>query len=168
MKILVVEPGKRPYGKEIKGTLEEMQGIVGGTIQAIYPFRDEAGVVCNDEGILLGLPFNRKVDEECCIFGTFFICGLGEEDFTSLPEKLVEKAAWLKKTYFMIFIDFLSQTPTAVAEENLSLLGKFSDGNAHEYMRLFYSPQIYTTAGVYNVPPERYKMLMEKRGNVYE
>lgn len=127
MKILVVEQGKRPYGKEIKGTLEEMQGIVGGRIQAVYPFRDMAGVVCNEEGLLLGLPFNRKVDEDCCIFGTFFICGLGEEDFTSLPEKLVEK-----------------------------------------YMRLFYSPQIYTTAGVYNVPPERYKMLMEKRGNAYE
>ena len=23
------------------------------------------------------MPFNRKVDEDCCIFGTFFVCGLG-------------------------------------------------------------------------------------------
>ena len=38
MKILVVEPGKHPYEKEIEGTLKEMQKIVGGRIQALYPF----------------------------------------------------------------------------------------------------------------------------------
>ncbi len=123
MKILVVEPGKHPYEKEISGTLKEMQEIVGGPIQAIYPFRDKVGVVCNDEGLLLRMPFNRKVDEDCCIFGTFFVCGLGVEDFTSLPEKLMEK-----------------------------------------YRQRFYSPQIYTTSGVYNIPPERYRLLMEKLG----
>lgn len=123
MKILVVEPGKHPYEKEIEGTLKEMQEIVGGTIQAVYPFPEEVGVVCNDEGLLLQMPFNRKIDEECYIFGTFFLCGLGAEDFTSLPEKLMEK-----------------------------------------YKRLFYSPQIYTTAGVFNLPPERYRLLMGKRG----
>lgn len=91
MKILVVEAGKRPYEKEINGTLKELQEIVGGIIQVIYPFGDEVGVVCNDEGLLLQLPFNRKVDEGCYRFGTFFLCGLGKEDFTSLPEKLVKK-----------------------------------------------------------------------------
>ena len=67
MKILVVEPGKHPYEKEIEGTLKEMQKIVGGRIQALYPFRDEVGVVCNDDGISLQMPFNRKIDEECYI-----------------------------------------------------------------------------------------------------
>ena len=123
MKILIVEPGKHPYEKEIEGTLKEMQEIVGGPIQAIYPFRDKVGVVCNDEGLMLRMPFNRKVDEDCYIFGTFFVCGLGAEDFTSLPEKLMEK-----------------------------------------YRQRFYSPQIYTTSGVYNIPPERYRLLMEKLG----
>ena len=61
MKILVVEPGKHPYEKEISGTLKEMQEIVGGPIQAIYPFRDKVGVVCNDEGLLLRMPFNRQL-----------------------------------------------------------------------------------------------------------
>ena len=91
MKILIVEPGKHPYEKEISGALKEMQKIVGGRIQAIYPFRDKVGIICNDEGLMLRMPFNRKVDEDCCIFGTFFVCGLGAEDFTSLPEKLMEK-----------------------------------------------------------------------------
>ena len=125
MKILVVEPGKHPYEKEIKGELKEMQEIVGGTIQAVYPFPEKIGLVCNDEGIILGLPFNREIKEDYGIFGTFFISGLGSETFASLPKKLVDK-----------------------------------------YKRRFYSPQIYTTSGVYNVPPERCRMLMEKRGNV--
>ena len=36
MNVLVVEPGYAPYEKEING-LEEMQGVVGGLITAIYP-----------------------------------------------------------------------------------------------------------------------------------
>lgn len=47
MKVLVVEPMKECYTKEING-LEEMQALVGGYIQAIYPFPDKAVVVCKD------------------------------------------------------------------------------------------------------------------------
>ena len=36
MKILVVEPAKAPKVKEIDGSLESMQEIVGGYIQAIF------------------------------------------------------------------------------------------------------------------------------------
>lgn len=37
MNILVVEPGKHPYAKEISGELGSLQQTVGGYIQAIYP-----------------------------------------------------------------------------------------------------------------------------------
>ena len=60
MKVLIVKPGYAPYEAEING-LYEMQDVVGGLIQAIYPFEDKVAVVCNDEGILLGMPFNRSV-----------------------------------------------------------------------------------------------------------
>ena len=60
MKVLIVKPGYAPYEAEING-LHEMQAIVGGLIQAIYPFEDKVAVVCNDEGIFLGMPFNRSV-----------------------------------------------------------------------------------------------------------
>ena len=63
MKVLVVEPMKKCYTKEING-LEEMQALVGGYIQAIYPFPDKAAVVCNEEGKNLGLPFNRPLFDE--------------------------------------------------------------------------------------------------------
>ena len=81
MNVLVVEPGYAPYEKEING-LQEMQEVVGGLIQAIYPFQEPVAVVCNDEGLLLGLPFNRSMDGGYGgVCGTFFICGLGEENF---------------------------------------------------------------------------------------
>ena len=40
MRILVVEPTKDPYVKEIDGSLASMQAIVGGFIQAVEPFDD--------------------------------------------------------------------------------------------------------------------------------
>ena len=91
MNVLVVEPGYLPYEKEING-LEEMQAVVGGWIEAIYPYEEEVAIVCNDEGLINGLPFNRSVPGGYGgVFGTFFICGLGEEDFCSLPADLVER-----------------------------------------------------------------------------
>lgn len=89
MNVLIVKPGYAPYEAELNG-LEEMQATVGGLIQPIYPFQDKVAVVCNDEGILLGLPFNRSVPGGYGgVFGTFFVCGVGEEDFCSLtPEQV--------------------------------------------------------------------------------
>ena len=60
MNVLVVEPGYLPYEKEING-LEEMQAVVGGWIEAIYPYEEEVAIVCNEEGLINGLPFNRRV-----------------------------------------------------------------------------------------------------------
>lgn len=60
MLILVVEPEKLPKAREITGSLQEMQEIVGGMIQVLYPFPgEEIALVCNDEGKLLGLELNR-------------------------------------------------------------------------------------------------------------
>lgn len=39
MTVVIVKPGYAPYEAEING-LDEMQGVVGGMIQAIYPFED--------------------------------------------------------------------------------------------------------------------------------
>ena len=89
MNVLVIEPGILPYEREING-LEEMQEVVGGPITAIYPWEDQAAIVGNDESILLNMPFNRSVEGGYGgVFGPFFVCGLGEEDFCSLtPEQV--------------------------------------------------------------------------------
>ena len=61
MKVLMVEPGKSPYETEIEGGLESLQAAVGGDIQATYPFDVLVGLICNDEGKLLGMPLNRAM-----------------------------------------------------------------------------------------------------------
>ena len=49
MRILIIEPLEKPYIKEIDGSLESMQKIVGGLIQAIYPYEDkDVALICNE------------------------------------------------------------------------------------------------------------------------
>ena len=92
--VLVVEPQKKPYAKEIGGDLKSLQREVGGYIQAVYPFREPVVLICDEEGKLSGKDLNRALrDEEGQIYdvvaGTFLIAGLGEEDFISLtPEQM--------------------------------------------------------------------------------
>ncbi|MBQ9721075.1 MAG: DUF3846 domain-containing protein [Oscillospiraceae bacterium] len=91
MKVLVVEPRGLPYEKEVPDKLENLQAIVGGHIQAIYPFQDHVALVCNEDGIGEGLEFNRMIPERQYggIFGTFFICAIDGENFASLtPEQM--------------------------------------------------------------------------------
>ena len=99
MKILIIEPLKEPYAKEIDGKLETMQGIVGGLIQAIYPFdHPEIALICNEEGKLNRLPLNRALFDKDgnivdIIAGTFFLCSApaDNEDFGSLTDEQIEK-----------------------------------------------------------------------------
>jgi len=79
MKVLMIEPGKKPRKAEIDGSLQGMQQVVGGYTQAIYPFEDPVALICNEEGKILDLPFNRALrDEDGDIYdivsGTFFLC----------------------------------------------------------------------------------------------
>ena len=95
IKVLVVEPLKPCRVQEISG-LKDMQEIVGGHIEAIYPFLETAALVCNEEGKIHGLPYNRPLFDENgrpydIICGTFFIAGLGTEDFTSLTEEQIQR-----------------------------------------------------------------------------
>ena len=96
IKILIVEPGKASYAAEIPAGLESSQKLVGGLIQALYPFDDPVAVIANDEGKLLGLPWNRPLfDEEGNIYdilvGTFLVTGLTEDDFGALSDEQIQK-----------------------------------------------------------------------------
>ena len=97
MKVLLITPGAAPQVLEIEHSLKNMQELVGGTIEAIYPFEDTVALVCNDEGKLLGLPLNRAVRDPATgqvldiIAGTFFICALSEDDFASLSDEQIQR-----------------------------------------------------------------------------
>ena len=94
--VIAVEPGKKPYTQEIQSGLESLQKEVGGDIQAIFPYEDAVSIICAEEGKLMGMPFNRALrDEDGNIYdvlvGKFLIVGLGEDNFTSMPENLMQK-----------------------------------------------------------------------------
>ena len=92
MTVLMVEPGYEPYEKTIPNTLAAKQELVGGLITAIYPSEEMVAIVANDEGILLGMDFNRSVEGGYGgVFGPFFVCGLTEDDFCSLPPDQIER-----------------------------------------------------------------------------
>lgn len=91
MRIVLVEPGKPARCAEIKGGLASMQEVVGGYIQALYPWDDPVAVICNDEGKLNRLPLNRMLGNYDIIAGTFFVCGIQGEDFASLNDQQLRK-----------------------------------------------------------------------------
>ena len=96
IKVLVVEPEKTPYVKEIEPKLASYQAEVGGYIQATYPFDEPVAIICNEEGKLNGLDLNRALrNDDGVIYdivaGTFLVVGLGEEDFTSLDDGLIKQ-----------------------------------------------------------------------------
>ncbi len=94
--VLVVEPMKEPYVKEIDPGLHSLQAEVGGDIAASYPFDDPVGLVLNDEGKLIGLDLNRSLRDEHgeiydIVAGSFLVVGLGAESFTSLSPDMIQK-----------------------------------------------------------------------------
>ena len=103
MTVLLVEPDKRPTVIEIEDTLENLQSVVGGLIEVVYPFDDTVGLIMNEEGKIMSLPPNRGLlDRDGNVYdviaGPFMVVGLTDEGFCSLtPEKL--------KTYEEIFHD---------------------------------------------------------------
>ena len=94
MQVVIVEPENKPFVQNIDDTLTSMQQIVGGTIQAVYPFEEPVALIRNDEGKLLNLPLNRALrDSNGAIYdivaGTFFLCATPADSdrFESLTDE---------------------------------------------------------------------------------
>ena len=94
MLVLMIEPGEAPRRLELNHSLGEMQKVVGGLIQILYPFDEPVALVCNEEGKLLDLPLNRAKKKKKgqiydIVSGTFFLCGApaDSDTLTSLTEE---------------------------------------------------------------------------------
>jgi hypothetical protein len=96
IQVVLCEPRKKARIATINNTLASLQQIVGGYIEAVYPFDDPVAIICNEEGKINGLELNRALrDERGTVYdilaGTFLVVGLGEENFTSLTSEQREK-----------------------------------------------------------------------------
>ena len=96
MRIVVKNANEFPEVKEIKGTLENLQAIVGGYIQCL-PVFDNVLCVCNEEGKILGLPENFMFMNDI-IVGNVFFCAGAEEEFESLTDKQVHNVMLVMNT----------------------------------------------------------------------
>ena len=97
MQVVVVEPKKKPVVQGIDSDLKSMQKIVGGSIQAIFPFDEPVALICNEEGKLLNLPLNRALQDDAgkvydIISGTFFLCAAptDSDHFAGLTDQQVK------------------------------------------------------------------------------
>ena len=69
MNIVIFEPYRQQYQKEIEGTLDSMKLIVGGELD-IISLQDSYLIVCNKNGISLRLRQNNHRDN---MVGIFFV-----------------------------------------------------------------------------------------------
>ena len=93
IRVLVVEPNELPKEEMIDNTLKAKQDLVGGDIE--YVSRDyypDVIFICNEEGKLRGLPYNRDIGQDI-IAGPFIIVGddpeIGED--RSLTDEQIKK-----------------------------------------------------------------------------
>lgn len=94
--VLVVEPMKAPYVKRIADDLHTLQSLVGGNIEAVYPFSEPVALICNEEGKMLDPPPNRFLRLENgepydIVCGTFFLVGTEGDKFVSLTEDSIKE-----------------------------------------------------------------------------
>ena len=83
------EPGKGWKVAEIENTLEALQQGVGGKLEAVT-LASDACVLCNEEGRLLGMPYNITICGVSFV-GPLLIVGIAGEDFAGLTEQQVDR-----------------------------------------------------------------------------
>ena len=97
IRVLMVEPGKKVFEKEIGTSLEDLYDALDcNSIQTFYPYEDLVVIVCDDEGKINGGRPNRAIYGEDgkmmdIIFGKFFVCDCSTSEFKSLPDNMMEK-----------------------------------------------------------------------------
>ena len=93
IKLLVKEPNKEPYVKEVEHTLENLQKIVGGYIECVeMPYGKNIDLFVNEEGKLEGLKGNFWLPEyEDCVVGTCYMVGYDQEtgESVSITDKQI-------------------------------------------------------------------------------
>ena len=98
IKVLVVEPQKAPYVKEISDTSDTKRKIVSLWTTKITAPKENVAFLQKNKGKLHSLPFNRTlynmegqpIDILC---GSFYLClkSSDSDEYFSLPDDLIEK-----------------------------------------------------------------------------
>lgn len=83
IKVIVKYPGKKPHSTYISNTLKNLQNTVGGYIETVTVCSNFV-IICNEEGKLLGLPYNCNI---CGMefAGTIVFAGVKDDELCDIP-----------------------------------------------------------------------------------
>ena len=73
--------------------------------------------VCDDEGKLKHKPLNRPLEDYDVLSGDFFVCGLGEDDFTSLTDEQMKRYEQLYHDPVVFVPSFMGIIPMKTTPE---------------------------------------------------
>lgn len=88
IKCIIKDPGEQPIVANIPNTLEALQKAVGGFIETVDR-SDTLALLCNEEGLLMGLPYNHTIFE-MPIVGPIVAVGVDGEEFVSLTSNQIQ------------------------------------------------------------------------------
>ncbi len=94
--VLVVEPRKAPYMKELVIETDALENELGGSIEFTYPFDDAVCLIKSADNGITGTELNRALygangKPYDVIAGTFLIAAIDEGGFTDLSQDMIEK-----------------------------------------------------------------------------
>lgn len=80
---LIKRPGEKPRHVNVSNSLKALQKNVGGYIETVTIATDLV-IICNEEGRLLGLPYNCTICG-CDFVGEILMVGRDGDEFSDLP-----------------------------------------------------------------------------------
>lgn len=94
IRVVIKRAGEGPEVALIENSLKMLQSLVGGYIEAVT--LDEGIVaICNEEGVLMGLPYNCAADGFQFV-GTVIFAGVSGEKLADCPlEKCNTPWSWI-------------------------------------------------------------------------
>ncbi len=84
MKAIRKKPGCAPELVEVENTLKALQQEVGGYIETVT-IASDAVVICNEEGVPLGMPYNCRFFDVDFV-GPILVVGRNKDEFCDVPE----------------------------------------------------------------------------------
>lgn len=81
--VIIKRPGEKAHRTNISSTLENLQKTVGGYIETVTISSDSC-FICNENGRLLGLPYNFSFTGVDFV-GTVILIGVKGDEFADIP-----------------------------------------------------------------------------------
>jgi hypothetical protein len=92
IRVLYFKVGRPPEEGYMGNSVEGMQKAIGGFVQALPIYNDRWSfmIICDEEGFMKDLPFNRG------LLGDWLIIGSEGEEFISLTKEQID---WMKEHF---------------------------------------------------------------------